>query len=314
VSAVFERGLHLEQERNVHMKTYLQTVIVLLLPAVVAIAQPPVDPNNPNGGQVPGGQPGQFGGAGPRGFIGPPPNAMFSAVDVDGDGVITKAELRRAVAQLRKLDTDKDGNITLAEVSVGGPGAPVGPVVFGGPMGDPAQFAERMMQNDKNGDGKLTEDEVPAFLRPMLQGADANGDGAIDRAELGTVAENMRNRFPGAGGPGGFQGPPGGFRGAGGFNGPADPNQITGQLMQSDRNGDGKLTTDEVPPQARNMLQGGDQNGDGAIDAGEMQIIMRRLGGRARALSGALGNDANNNGGQGRDNSARARRNRDTNN
>jgi hypothetical protein len=169
-----------------------------------------------------------------------------------------------------------------------------------------------MLQNDKNGDGKLTIDEVPEFMKPMLEGADANGDAAIDRNELATAAENMRNRFPGAGaGPGGFPGGPGGFRGPGG---PADPNQITGQLMQHDRNGDGRLTTDEVPPQAMNMLKGGDQNGDGAIDAAEMQVIMRRMGGRARALSGALGNDANNNGAQGRDNAARNRRNRDTNN
>ena len=70
--------------------------------------------------------------------------------------------------------------------------------------------------------------------------------------------------------------------------------------MQNDRNGDGKLSTDEVPPQAMNMLRGGDQNNDGAIDAAEMQIIMRRMGGRARALSGGLGPDANNNGAQGR--------------
>jgi Ca2+-binding EF-hand superfamily protein len=290
------------------MKTYLQIVLVLVLPAAVAVAQPPGGPNNFDGGQVPGAQPGQFGGPGPRMFMGPPPNAMFSALDADSDGVISKAELRRAVAQLRKLDTDKDGNITLAEVSVGGPGGP------GGPMGDPAQFVERMLQNDKNGDGKLTIDEVPDFMKPMLEGADANGDGAIDRNELATAAENMRNRFPGAGpGPGGFPGGPGGFRGPGALNGPVNPNQLTGQLMQNDRNGDGKLSIDEVPPQAMNMLQGGDQNGDGAIDAAEMQAIMRRMGGRARALGGALGNDANNDGAQGRDNAPRNRRNRENN-
>jgi Ca2+-binding EF-hand superfamily protein len=289
-----------EQERNMHMKSHLPIVVVLVLSAAVAVAQPPGGPNNFDGAQVPGGQPGQFGGPGPRMFMGPPPNAMFSAIDVDSDGIISKAELRRAVAQLRKLDTDKDGNITLAEVSVGGPG---------GPMGDPAQFVERLLQNDKNGDGKLTIDEVPDFMKPMLEGADANGDGAIDRNELATVAENMRNRFPGGGpGSGGFPGGPGGFRGTGGLNGrPADPNQLTGQLMQNDRNGDGKLTIDEVPPQAMTMLQGGDQNGDGAIDAAEMQVIMRRMGGRARALGPGLGPDANKDGAQGRDNAGRGR-------
>jgi Ca2+-binding EF-hand superfamily protein len=287
------------------MKTHLKVVTVLLLIATVAVAQPPVDPNNPNLGQVPGGQPGQFGGPGPRMFMGPPPNAMFSAIDADSDGMITRAELRRAVSQLRKLDADKDGNISLAEVSVGGPGGP------GGPMGDPAQFVERMMQNDKNGDGRLTVDEVPDFQRPMLEGADANRDGAIDRNELATAAQNMRNRFPGPGGAGGFPGGPNGFRGAGGLNGPANPNQITGQALQGDRNGDLRITQDEVSPQAWNMMQGGDQNGDGGVDPAEMQIIMRRMGGRARALSAELGQDANNNGAQGRDNAPRNRRNRD---
>jgi Ca2+-binding EF-hand superfamily protein len=281
------------------MRYYLPVVIALVLSAAAAMAQPPGNPNNPNGGIPPGGQQGNFGGPGPR-MIGPP-NAMFSAIDADSDGVITKAELRRAVVQLRKLDTDKDGNITLAEVSVGGPGGP------GGPFGDPAQFVAQMLQNDKNGDGRLTVDEVPEFMRPMLAGADANGDGAIDRNELAAMQANMRNRFPGQG-PGG----PGGFRG-GFVDRPVDPNQVTGQLMQNDRNGDGKLTQDEVPPQAMGMLRDGDQNGDGAIDAREMQVIIRRMGDRARALGAGADADRNN-GPPGRDNSARNRRNRDTNN
>jgi Ca2+-binding EF-hand superfamily protein len=288
------------------MKSSLRIVVVLLLPSAVAMAQFAADPNNPNPVQPPGGQPqGNVGGPGPRAFFGPPPNAMFSIIDADSDGVITKAELRRAVTQLRKLDTDKDGNITLVEVSAGGPGGPSG-------FGDPAQFVDRMLQNDKNGDGKLTIDEVPEFMKPMLEGADANGDGAIDRNELATVAENMQNRFRG---PGGVPGGPGGFRGAGGFaDRPFDANQMTGRLMQNDRNGDGRLTTDEVPPQAMGMLQGGDRNGDGAIDAAEMQVIMRRMGERGRALGAGFGPGGNNDGAAGRDNGTRARqRSRDEN-
>jgi Ca2+-binding EF-hand superfamily protein len=260
------------------MKTSLQIVALLLLPAALVVAQPPLNQNNPNG--VPPQGQGNLGGPGPRGFMGPPPNAMFSLIDADGDGTITKTELRRAVRQLSKLDTDKDGNITLAEASVGGPGGP------GGPFGDPAQFVNGLMQNDANGDGRLTIDEVPDHLKPMLQGADANGDNAIDRNELAAVAQNMqnmRNRFGGAG-PGG----PGGLRGPGRDNGPFDPTQMTGRLMQFDRNGDGRLTPDELPAETRNMLQGGDQNNDGAIDPAEMQEAIRRMGARARALNAGL--------------------------
>jgi Ca2+-binding EF-hand superfamily protein len=280
------------------MKRSLRIVIAWLLPAAVAMAQFGVDPNNPNAIQPAGGQPqGNLGDPGPRAFFGPP-NAMFSIIDADGDGVITKVELRRARSQLMKLDTDKDGNITLAEASAGGPGGPGG-------FGDPAQFVDRMMQNDKNGDGKLTIDEVPEFIKPMLEGADANGDGAIDRNELATVAENMRNRIRG---PGGFPGGPGGPRGAGGFaDRPFDANQMTGRFLQYDRNGDGKLSANEVPPQAMGMLQGGDQNGDGAIDAAEMQVIMRRMGERARGLGAGIGPGGNNDGAQGRDNVGRGR-------
>jgi Ca2+-binding EF-hand superfamily protein len=152
-------------------------------------------------------------------------------------------------------------------------------------MWDPAQFVDRLMQNDKNGDGSLSADEVTDTMRPMVEGADQNGDGIVSRDELIAHVQNMRNRGPG----GGFPGGPGGFRGPAGFaDRPFDANQMTGQLMRNDRNGDGRLTTDEVPPQAMGMLQGGDQNNDGAIDAREMQLIMRRMGDRARAFGPAL--------------------------
>jgi Ca2+-binding EF-hand superfamily protein len=280
------------------MKTYLRIVALSLLPAMVAFAQPPANPNGANNNFQPGapgaqpgnpagqpGQPGQQGGGGRRGFFfGPPPNAMFTAIDVDGDGVITKAELRRAVAQLKKLDADQDGNITLAEVSpAGGPGGQ-------GRFGDPTQFVNGMMQNDRNGDGMLAGDELPPPMQQMVQMADQNGDGALDRAELTAHMENMRNRF--RGGPGGFAGGgPGGFRGPGGFEGqPVDANQMTGRLMQNDRNGDGILSQDELPQDARRMLRGADQNNDNAIDAAELQAYMRRMGDRARAL-GPNGDD-----------------------
>jgi Ca2+-binding EF-hand superfamily protein len=234
---------------------------------------------------------------------------MFTAIDVDGDGVITKAELRKAIVQLKKLDADGDGNLTLAEVSPrGGPGGPGEP---GGPAWDPAQDVERLMENDKNADGKLSADEVTDTVKRMIDGADQNGDGIFDRAELTAHMDNMRNRFrggPRGGGPrGGGPGGPGvGFRGPGGFgNQPFDPTQFTGQLMQNDRNRDGRLTADEVPQQAMGMLQGGDRNNDGAIDAAELQIIMRRMGGRARALG--AGPNSGDEGGQGRGDTSRRR-------
>jgi hypothetical protein len=65
-------------------------------------------------------------------------------------------------------------------------------------------------------------------------------------------------------------------------------NEAMGRFFQYDRNGDGRLTADEVPPQAMGMLQGGDRNGDGAIDAGEMQAIVAQMGERAKAFGAGV--------------------------
>jgi Ca2+-binding EF-hand superfamily protein len=263
-----------------------------LFPATMAAGQFIDTPKN-NAGDAPPrpAQAGQEGGPRGRGMMGPP-NMMFSVIDADSDGKITARELRRAAVQLKKLDLDRDGNITLAEASPGG-----------GPGGNPAQFIDGIMQSDKNGDGKLAAAEIPDHLKPMLANADQNGDGAIDRAELTAAMENMDRPFPG--GPGPWRGGPGG--GPGGFNQAPDPAQLTGRLMQNDSNGDGRLTTDEVPPYAMGMLQGADQNNDGAIDAAELQAATRRMGGRARAFGPGGPNERNGAGPAGRNGRGRER-------
>lgn len=202
----------------------------------------------------------------------PQPNAMFAAMDADGDGVISKVELRKAIKALKTLDADDDGSITLAEASVGG--APIGP---GGPLGEDPQIAQ-LMANDKNKDGKLTPDEVPKEMVPLLRGVDQNADGEITREELVVAMANMRNQF--GAGP---------WRGAGGpVGGAGNANQATGQFLRFDKNRDGQLTESELPPDATRMLKGADRNDDGAIDAGELQLALEQQGGRARALRGGV--------------------------
>ena len=49
-----------------------------------------------------------------------------------------------------------------------------------------------MMSLDKNGDGRLTEEEVPSRLRGLMQ-ADANKDGAVTRVEATTYVNKLRN-------------------------------------------------------------------------------------------------------------------------
>jgi len=182
------------------------------------------------------------------------PNRMFLAIDANNDGIINAQELRRAAASLKILDADNDGNITLAEVgaSQGAAGAgAMAPTVGGNPLVD-----QTIAQNDKNGDGQLTPNEMPPQAARMFPQMDANGDGILTRDELNMAAVSMANQFGMMGGfPGGMNNNAGG--GAQG-------------LMQYDRNRDGRLTADEVPPQLAGMLQAADQNRDGAIDMREL--------------------------------------------
>lgn len=80
-----------------------------------------------------------------------------------------------------------------------GPGGTGGP---GGPGG--GDFVERPMSFDKNGDDKITKDEMPQRMKErLLQRADANGDGALDKQAVTKFAERMGQRRGGPGGPGG---------------------------------------------------------------------------------------------------------------
>lgn len=71
---------------------------------------------------------------------------------------------------------------------------------------DPAQFVDRMMEQDANGDGKLSKEELGDRGEMMLQRADANSDGFLDRTEL---EQMMANRGQPGRGPGQAPGAPG---------------------------------------------------------------------------------------------------------
>jgi hypothetical protein len=140
------------------------------------------------------------------------------------------------------------------------------------------------MAKDKNGYGKLTVDELTENERQMLQGADLNGDHAIDRQELAAMGQggaNQNGNFGGVTNAG-----PGNRRGG---------NEAMGRFFQADRNRDGKLTEDELPANQRAMLKAADLNGDGGVDASEMQAFAARMGNdRMRAWAGGVDPNAPN--------------------
>ena len=144
------------------------------------------------------------------------------------------------------LDTDGDGELSSEEI---------------------ANAVVALQKLDTNEDGKITLDELRAFMAQRRPGGPA-----------GRGRPGGPGRPEGARGPGGPAGRPGGPRGFGGPGGP----QFIARLMQFDEDGDGKLSREELPPRmAQQMFDRIDTNGDGFLDKEELeQFSARRPGNR----------------------------------
>lgn len=200
------------------------------------------------------------GGAGPAGFMGRFPNPLLNALDQNRDGELSEDEIDLAVASLKKLDRNGDRRLDASELRPnfpgqgpqGVPGNPTPPGTPGtpGPQGNPAAMLERLNGMDKNGDGKLSRDELPEPLQAMLERFDRNTDGSLDQEELRSMArERMGN--------------------------PGDPAQFAEQMLRrADANGDGKLSGEELPPFVRDRFEALDKNSDGSLDLPELQGMM----------------------------------------
>lgn len=112
----------------------------------------------------------------------------MTALDTDGDGELSKAEIAKASQSLMTLDKNKDGVINPEEMRPefgrGGPGGRGGPDMSG-------EVVERIFGFDANQDGKLTADELPERMKSLLERADANKDGVLDRQEVTTHARRQ---------------------------------------------------------------------------------------------------------------------------
>lgn len=143
-------------------------------------------------GQRPGSQGGQEGG---RARFVPP---ILAAIDADQDGEISAEEIEGASAALKALDKDGDGKLSMDEWRR--------PAGVRDQAGGGAEFVQRIMQSDADGDGKITKEEAPERMQRAFDRIDTNGDGAIDKAEAEALAQRFqggRGRRPGGEGDGG---------------------------------------------------------------------------------------------------------------
>ena len=202
-----------------------------------------------------------------------PTNAVLAAIDSNGDHEISHDEMKNAFTALTKLDSNKDGKLDREEIHPGMLGD------AGGPEGRDADskhaaaggrqaVVKRIMGLDKNSDGKLTNDEIPARMQRVVARYDKNQDDVLDKEELAAMTEQLAASVPqrrgGPGGRGGFDGPPGrpprGNR-RGPPGGPPSPEQMIQDAFEFDANGDGQLSKSELYAFAESHAQRGPRGG-----------------------------------------------------
>ena len=286
----------------------ITTIFTLLALAASALAVYAQDPGGPTpADQPPPGQAGPGGRGGPGlNSRRPAPSLLMQALDLNHDGVLDADEIAKAPASLKTLDKNGDGRLTPDELrppraarssipadadlrraqgpeaTTNGPGAPAS-TGRRLPLRDPlmraldlnhdgvldadeiANAATSLLTLDKNGDGQLTPDELRPTWPAKLDGSassaepglppdllmwalDRDGDGILDESEMADAADSL-------------------------------------QVL--DKNGDGKLTPDELRPPwlARRagsaasgdpgllpspLMRALDANHDGVIDANEI--------------------------------------------
>ncbi|MCX8037993.1 MAG: EF-hand domain-containing protein [Candidatus Sumerlaeia bacterium] len=200
--------------------------------------------------------------------------ALIAQMDQDGDRMLSQNEFRVPGGRFEEVDENRDGLADLREMTAW---FEAGHGRFG-PVASPYEMADQILDRfDRNGDGRITADERGDRMpEPLLQRADLNGDGVIE-------AEELEKAFS-AGPPGrGMGGAPMGNperAGARGDFARGNPGDI---VKARDRDGDGKLTAQELGIDVR-VFQRIDRDGDGKVTVEELAASQEML----RAQSGDL--------------------------
>ena len=143
--------------------------------------------------QGPGGPP--YGGPGRH--HGPPPNALFDALDTNHDGVISADEINNAAASLKSLLKNGSAEIKREDLRPARQGPPRG----GGTAADSARPQERTQDQPANGAG--TAADAPAGgpgghphhgppPSPLFDALDTNHDGVISADEMSNAPASLK--------------------------------------------------------------------------------------------------------------------------
>lgn len=101
-----------------------------------------------------------------------PAPSLFAALDADGDGRVTAAELQSARAgQIERFDADGDGRLSAEEYRSWWLDS------------TQARLTRLFRADDRDGDGMVTLDELLARSGALLKRRDRDGDGAISVEE-----------------------------------------------------------------------------------------------------------------------------------
>ena len=135
---------------------------------------------------------------------------VLKALDADGDGELSSAEIDNAVTALRSLDKDNSGSLSSEEMMPDfgamrgqgrrGGGEGRGGERRGGGNRDGGSFAQRMLENDADGDGKISKAEAPERMQGFFDNLDSDSDGYVTTEELEAMSKRWRGGGGGRGG------------------------------------------------------------------------------------------------------------------